>query len=78
MFNNRFCDVNFKIPYGILVEEPVLIIVNLRDMMKKYMILHLLFSTLQMLTNIENRLEELFEMIEMMPQDKVEAAEKVR
>ena len=30
-----------------------------------------------MLTNIENRLEELFEMIEMMPQDKVEAAEKV-
>ena len=31
-----------------------------------------------MLTNIENRLEELFEMIEMMPQDKVEAAEKVR
>ena len=36
------------------------------------------FSTLQMLTNIENRLEELFEQIEMMPQDKVEAAEKVR
>lgn len=35
-------------------------------------------STLQMLTNIENRLEELFEMIETMPQDKVEAAEKVR
>lgn len=34
-------------------------------------------STLQMLTNIENRLEELFEMIETMPQDKVEAAEKV-
>ncbi|XP_013419721.1 cilia- and flagella-associated protein 100 isoform X2 [Lingula anatina] len=33
-------------------------------------------STLQMLTNIENRLEELFEQIEMMPQDKVEAAEK--
>lgn len=30
-----------------------------------------------MLTNIENRLEELFEMIETMPQDKVEAAEKV-
>merc|ERR1712226_441888 len=28
------------------------------------------------LTNIENRLEELFEQIEMMPQDKVEAAEK--
>ena len=27
-----------------------------------------------MLTNIENRLEELFEMIETMPQDKVEAA----
>ena len=78
MFNNRFCDMNFKIPCGILVEEPVLIIVNLRDMMKTYMILHLLFSTLQMLTNIENRLEELFEMIEMMPQDKVEAAEKVK
>lgn len=34
-------------------------------------------STLQMLTNIENRLEELFEQIETMPQDKVEAAEKV-
>jgi len=33
-------------------------------------------GTLQMLTNIENRLEELFEQIEMMPQDKVEAAEK--
>ena len=30
-----------------------------------------------MLTNIENRLEELFEQIELMPQDKVEAAEKV-
>lgn len=30
-----------------------------------------------MLTNIENRLEELFEEIEMLPQDKVEAAEKV-
>ena len=70
--------MNFKIPCGILVEESVLIIVNLRDVMKTYMILHLLFSTLQMLTNIENRLEELFEMIEMMPQDKVEAAEKVR
>jgi len=35
------------------------------------------YSTLQMLTNIENRLEELFEQIEMMPADKVEAAEKV-
>ena len=31
-----------------------------------------------MLTNIENRLEELFEQIEMMPQDEVEAAEKVK
>jgi len=30
-----------------------------------------------MLTNIENRLEELFEQIEMLPADKVEAAEKV-
>lgn len=37
-----------------------------------------LISTLQMLTNIENRIEELFQMIEMMPQDKVEAAQKVR
>ena len=36
-----------------------------------------LLSTLQMLTNIENRLEELFERIEMMPPDKVELAEKV-
>ncbi|KAJ3081675.1 Cilia- and flagella-associated protein 100, partial [Quaeritorhiza haematococci] len=35
-------------------------------------------STLQMLTNIENRLEQLFETIEMMPQDKVEQAEKVK
>lgn len=35
-------------------------------------------STLQMLTNIENRLEELFEMIEMLPQDKVELAEKAK
>lgn len=35
-------------------------------------------GTLQMLTNIENRLEELFEMIETMPQDKVEAAEKAK
>lgn len=35
-------------------------------------------STLQMLTNIENRLEELFEMIEVMPTDKVEMAEKAK
>lgn len=35
-------------------------------------------STLQMLTNIENRLEELFELIEMLPQDKVELAEKAK
>ena len=34
-------------------------------------------STLQMLTNIENRLEELFEQIEAMPPDRVEMAEKV-
>ena len=31
-----------------------------------------------MLTNIENRLEELFEKIEKMPPEKVEEAEKVR
>ena len=37
-----------------------------------------LISTLQMLTNIENRLEELFEQIEVMPPDRVEMAEKVR
>jgi len=30
-----------------------------------------------MLTNIENRLEELFEQIELMPRDQVEAATKV-
>ena len=36
-----------------------------------------LHSTLQMLTNIENRLEELFEQIEMMPPERVEMAEKV-
>ena len=35
-------------------------------------------NTLQMLTNIENRLEELFEKIEKMPPEKVEEAEKVR
>lgn len=35
-------------------------------------------STLQMLTNIENRLEELFEMMEMMPPEKVEQAEKAK
>lgn len=34
-------------------------------------------STLQMLTAIENRLEQLFEAIELMPPDKVEEAEKV-
>jgi len=34
-------------------------------------------STLQMLTNVENRLEQLFEMIELMPPEKVEQAEKV-
>ena len=34
-------------------------------------------STLQMLTNIENKLEELFQKIETMPPDKVEEAEKV-
>jgi len=37
-----------------------------------------LCSTLQMLTNIENRLEELFQQIELLPPDKVEAAEKVK
>jgi len=37
-----------------------------------------LHSTLQMLTNIENRLEELFQQIELLPPDKVEAAEKVK
>jgi len=31
-----------------------------------------------MLTNIENRLEELFQQIELLPPDKVEAAEKVK
>ena len=31
-----------------------------------------------MLTNIENRLEDLFEQIEAMPPDRVEMAEKVR
>jgi hypothetical protein len=35
-------------------------------------------STLQMLTSIENKLESLFETIEMMPPDKVEQAEKVK
>ena len=35
-------------------------------------------NALQMLTNIENRLEELFEMIEMLPQDRVELAEKAK
>ena len=35
-------------------------------------------STLQMLTNIENRLEELFVTIETMPADKVAEAEKAK
>ncbi|KAJ3047017.1 Cilia- and flagella-associated protein 100 [Rhizophlyctis rosea] len=35
-------------------------------------------STLTMLTNIENKLEQLFESIEMMPPDKVEQAEKMK
>ena len=35
-------------------------------------------NPLQMLTNIENRLEELFELIETLPQDKVLAAEKAK
>ncbi|KAJ3398079.1 Coiled-coil domain-containing protein 38 [Chytriomyces hyalinus] len=35
-------------------------------------------STLQMLTNIENKLEQLFETIESMPRDKVEQAEKTK
>lgn len=35
-------------------------------------------SALQMLTNIENKLEELFEMIAKMPPDQVEAAEKAK
>lgn len=30
-----------------------------------------------MLTNIENRLEDLFQQIEVMPRDRVELAEKV-
>jgi DNA repair ATPase RecN len=34
-------------------------------------------DTLQMLTNIENKLEELFQRIEQMPPEKVEEAEKV-
>ena len=33
--------------------------------------------TLQMLAAIESRMEELFEMMESMPPDKIEAAEKV-
>ncbi|KAI8909603.1 hypothetical protein EDD86DRAFT_205831 [Gorgonomyces haynaldii] len=35
-------------------------------------------STLQMLTSIENRLEQLFEFIELMPPEKVEQAEKLK
>jgi hypothetical protein len=35
-------------------------------------------TTLQMLTNIENKLEELFQKIEQMPPDKVEEAEKAK
>ena len=36
-----------------------------------------LCRTLQMLASIENRMEELFETIESLPADKIEAAEKV-
>ncbi len=35
-------------------------------------------TTLQMLTNIENKLEELFQRIEQMPPDRVEEAEKAK
>lgn len=35
-------------------------------------------STLQMLTNIENKLEELFQKIEQMPPEKVQEAEKAK
>eukprot|EP00118_Oscarella_pearsei_P003800 m.15792 g.15792 ORF g.15792 m.15792 type:complete len:598 (+) comp26564_c0_seq1:38-1831(+) len=35
-------------------------------------------TTLHMLTSIENRLEELFEQLDMMPPEKVEAAEKAK
>ncbi|KAL7747265.1 hypothetical protein RI367_007318 [Sorochytrium milnesiophthora] len=35
-------------------------------------------STLQMLTSVENRLESLFELIEIMPPDKVEKAERMK
>ncbi|KAJ3196675.1 Coiled-coil domain-containing protein 38 [Irineochytrium annulatum] len=35
-------------------------------------------STLQMLTSIENKLEQLFELIELMPPEKVEQAEKMK
>ena len=40
-------------------------------------ILFIHFSTLQMLTAIEGRMEELFEDLEDLPAEKVEAAEKV-
>lgn len=43
----------------------------------KLMFISHFYSTLQMLTNIESKLEELFESIETMPPEKVEAAEKV-
>ena len=46
--------------------------------LKVLMFIDCIRSTLQMLTNIENRLEELFEQIEVMPPDRVEMAEKVR
>ena len=46
--------------------------------LKVLMFIDCICSTLQMLTNIENRLEELFEQIEVMPPDRVEMAEKVR
>lgn len=39
--------------------------------------LKFLNSTLQMLTAIESRMEELFDTVESLPADKVEAAEKV-
>lgn len=47
-------------------------------LLKVLMFIDCIRSTLQMLTNIENRLEELFEQIEVMPPDRVEMAEKVR
>ena len=68
------CSRNLNIFFGDKKRRICVLLLRL----KVLMFIDCIRSTLQMLTNIENRLEELFEQIEVMPPDRVEMAEKVR